>query len=156
MFPTLSPWARNLRSFGAPIFGKPPLRRHRSWIDGTKSDQDVYLKMTDRVCLIGAGSSGVVAAKVLLERGIPFDCFELGSGIGGLWRYNMTTECRRPIDRCTSIRLGMKWPFRISRCPRITRISHTIARFSATSKTTSITSTVSLCGRAKRPSRRRG
>jgi cation diffusion facilitator CzcD-associated flavoprotein CzcO len=41
-----------------------------------------------RVCIIGAGSSGLVAAKVLAERGIPFDCFELGSGIGGLWRYN--------------------------------------------------------------------
>lgn len=44
--------------------------------------------MTDRVCIIGAGSSGIVAAKVLRRKGIPFDCFELGSGIGGLWRYN--------------------------------------------------------------------
>lgn len=38
-------------------------------------------------CIIGAGSSGMVAAKVLKERGIEFDCFELGSDIGGLWRY---------------------------------------------------------------------
>lgn len=29
----------------------------------------------------------MVAAKMLHERGIPFDCFELGSGIGGIWRY---------------------------------------------------------------------
>lgn len=40
-----------------------------------------------RACIIGAGSSGIVAAKVLRERGIPFDCFEMGSGVGGLWRY---------------------------------------------------------------------
>ena len=39
------------------------------------------------VCVVGAGSSGIVAAKVLRERGVPFVCFELGSGIGGNWRY---------------------------------------------------------------------
>lgn len=41
-----------------------------------------------KVCIIGAGCSGLVAAKILHQRGIPFDCFERGSGIGGLWRYN--------------------------------------------------------------------
>ncbi len=40
-----------------------------------------------KVCVIGAGSCGIVAAKTLLQRGIPFDCFEKGSGVGGLWRY---------------------------------------------------------------------
>lgn len=30
----------------------------------------------------------MVAARTLTERDIPFDCFEKGSGIGGLWRYN--------------------------------------------------------------------
>jgi cation diffusion facilitator CzcD-associated flavoprotein CzcO len=39
-------------------------------------------------CIIGAGSSGIACAKILHERGIPFDCFEKGSGIGGMWRYN--------------------------------------------------------------------
>ena len=38
---------------------------------------------TERACIIGAGSSGIVAAKILHERGIPFDCYEKGSGIGG-------------------------------------------------------------------------
>ncbi len=41
----------------------------------------------DRVCVIGAGSSGIVAAKVLKEHGVAFDCFEKGSGLGGNWRY---------------------------------------------------------------------
>jgi thioredoxin reductase len=40
-----------------------------------------------KVCIIGAGSSGIVAAQVLDARGIPFDCFEKGSQVGGNWRY---------------------------------------------------------------------
>ena len=40
-----------------------------------------------RVCVIGAGSSGIVACKVLRERGIPVVCYEVGSGIGGNWRF---------------------------------------------------------------------
>jgi dimethylaniline monooxygenase (N-oxide forming) len=39
------------------------------------------------VCIIGAGSSGVTVAKALRERGVAFDCFEKGSNIGGMWRY---------------------------------------------------------------------
>jgi dimethylaniline monooxygenase (N-oxide forming) len=42
----------------------------------------------DKVCIIGAGASGLSAAKVLHERGIAYDCFEMGSKLGGLWRYN--------------------------------------------------------------------
>jgi thioredoxin reductase len=41
----------------------------------------------EKVCIIGAGSSGIVAAQVLDVRGMPFDCFEKGSMIGGNWRY---------------------------------------------------------------------
>jgi thioredoxin reductase len=36
-------------------------------------------------CVIGAGSSGVAAAKALHERGIPFDCFEKSDRVGGNW-----------------------------------------------------------------------
>jgi cation diffusion facilitator CzcD-associated flavoprotein CzcO len=36
-------------------------------------------------CIIGAGSSGIAAAKTLLERGLPFDCFEKTDRVGGLW-----------------------------------------------------------------------
>ena len=43
--------------------------------------------MSARVCIIGAGSSGIAAAQVLAARGIDFDCFEMGSGVGGNWRY---------------------------------------------------------------------
>lgn len=41
-----------------------------------------------KVCIIGAGASGISTAKVLQEQGIDFDCYEKGSKIGGNWRYN--------------------------------------------------------------------
>ena len=41
-----------------------------------------------KVCIIGAGSSGLATAKILHENSIAFDWFEISSGIGGNWRYN--------------------------------------------------------------------
>jgi cation diffusion facilitator CzcD-associated flavoprotein CzcO len=38
-----------------------------------------------KACVIGAGSSGIAAAKALHERGIPFDCFEKSDRVGGNW-----------------------------------------------------------------------
>ena len=43
--------------------------------------------MESRVCVVGAGSSGIAACQVLQARGIAFDCFEVGSHVGGIWRY---------------------------------------------------------------------
>jgi dimethylaniline monooxygenase (N-oxide forming) len=45
--------------------------------------------MTDTlpVCIIGAGSSGMAAAKALAARKVAFEGFEIGSDIGGMWRY---------------------------------------------------------------------
>ena len=37
------------------------------------------------VCVIGAGSSGIAAAKGLHERAIPFDCYEKSDQVGGNW-----------------------------------------------------------------------
>ncbi len=41
--------------------------------------------------MIGAGASGLAAAKVLRDRGLPFDGYEMGSRVGGLWRYGNDT-----------------------------------------------------------------
>ncbi len=38
-----------------------------------------------RVCVVGAGPSGIAAAKALQDRGLSFDCFERRSRAGGLW-----------------------------------------------------------------------
>lgn len=45
-----------------------------------------------KVCVIGAGSSGIAACQVLNARGISFDCFEKGSEVGGNWRYENDNE----------------------------------------------------------------
>jgi thioredoxin reductase len=53
-----------------------------------------------KVCIIGAGSSGLTACQVLAARGVPFDCFEKGSMIGGNWRYendNGTSSAYRSL-----------------------------------------------------------
>ena len=42
-----------------------------------------------KVCIIGAGSSGIASCQVLQARGIVFDCFEKGSGIGVNRRYGI-------------------------------------------------------------------
>jgi glycine/D-amino acid oxidase-like deaminating enzyme len=39
------------------------------------------------VAVIGAGSSGLAALKALHEHGVAVECFERGSDLGGLWRY---------------------------------------------------------------------
>jgi hypothetical protein len=43
------------------------------------------LRRLPRACIVGAGSSGIAAAKALHERGIPFDCFEKSDRVGGNW-----------------------------------------------------------------------
>lgn len=42
---------------------------------------------TDAICVVGAGSSGIAAIKVLREHGLDVVCYEAGSGIGGNWRF---------------------------------------------------------------------
>jgi cation diffusion facilitator CzcD-associated flavoprotein CzcO len=44
--------------------------------------------MIKKVCVIGAGASGITAVKTLSEKGIEVIAYEKGSKIGGLWRYD--------------------------------------------------------------------
>jgi cation diffusion facilitator CzcD-associated flavoprotein CzcO len=45
------------------------------------------IDVPNRVCVIGAGSSGITASKVLKDYGIPFDCYEASDRVGGNWAY---------------------------------------------------------------------
>ena len=57
--------------------------------------------------IIGAGSSGLITAKVLTEKGLAVECFEKGSDIGGMWRYqndNGASACYRSLHIDTSIK----------------------------------------------------
>ncbi len=42
---------------------------------------------SERYCIIGAGSSGITAAKNLKQLGIPYDVFEREDGVGGNWYF---------------------------------------------------------------------
>ena len=42
-------------------------------------------RLQGKACLIGAGSSGIAAAKALHQAGVPFDCFEASDRVGGNW-----------------------------------------------------------------------
>ncbi len=42
---------------------------------------------SDKYCIIGAGSSGLAAAKNFLAAGIPFDCLEREDDVGGNWYF---------------------------------------------------------------------
>ncbi|MEQ8838052.1 MAG: NAD(P)-binding protein, partial [Lacipirellulaceae bacterium] len=41
----------------------------------------------EKYCILGAGSSGLAAAKNFLQAGIPFDCLEREDDLGGNWYY---------------------------------------------------------------------
>jgi dimethylaniline monooxygenase (N-oxide forming) len=58
-----------------------------------------------RTCIIGAGSSGIAAAKVLHQRGLPFDCYEKSDRVGGNWVFrnkNGMSACYRGLNINTS------------------------------------------------------
>ncbi|MCB1273379.1 MAG: NAD(P)-binding domain-containing protein [Leucobacter sp.] len=58
-----------------------------------------------RTCIIGAGSSGIAAAKALYVAGVPFDCFEMGDDIGGNWVFgnsNGQSACYETLEINTS------------------------------------------------------
>lgn len=52
-----------------------------------------YLRMRKRVCVIGAGPAGLVAARILTSHSQDFEftVFEKNSDVGGLWIYTDST-----------------------------------------------------------------
>jgi cation diffusion facilitator CzcD-associated flavoprotein CzcO len=61
-------------------------------LTSTEVSADVDRHDGSNVCIIGAGISGLTAAKACRDRGISYDQFELGSDLGGLWRYENDNE----------------------------------------------------------------
>ena len=73
---------------------------------------------TDKVCIIGAGSSGLAAAKTFAERGIPFDCLE---------REMTSEDCgTRPLERASSTTPPISSRPANTRASRITRCQRSI------------------------------
>lgn len=48
-------------------------------------DEPAALDRADRYCIIGAGPSGLAAARAFAEAGIPFEVVERAADVGGIW-----------------------------------------------------------------------
>jgi cation diffusion facilitator CzcD-associated flavoprotein CzcO len=76
-----------------------------------------------RFCIIGAGACGLTVAKNFAERGIPFDCFEALSDIGGIWNpesphvvYGSTyLNSSKKLSRYPDFDFPEDWPHYVSR-----------------------------------------
>ncbi|MEX1223727.1 MAG: NAD(P)-binding domain-containing protein, partial [Pirellulales bacterium] len=55
--------------------------------DGAASSVDC----SQRVCIIGAGSSGLACLRTLQQQGLPVDCLERDADIGGIWQFDKPT-----------------------------------------------------------------
>jgi Flavin-binding monooxygenase-like len=64
------------------------------------------------VALIGAGSSGLAVLKALSEHQVAVECFERGSEVGGLWRYENDNGLSGAYAslRTNASRLRMQYP----------------------------------------------
>ncbi len=78
-------------------------------------------RFDEQVCVIGAGPSGLAAAKALVDRGVGFDWFEKGSMVGGLWRIDndnggaaayetLHLNSSRPLTQFPSDPMPEDWP----------------------------------------------
>ena len=72
-----------LRQVRAIFNGPQDLRMHTQ--SQAKPAQKPPISRDPLICIIGAGSSGIAAAKVLAQAGIRFDCFEKSDCVGGMW-----------------------------------------------------------------------
>lgn len=54
----------------------------------------------EKVCVIGAGASGLLAVKNLIEHGFDVDCYERETGVGGIWNWR---HDRSPVYATTHL-----------------------------------------------------
>jgi cation diffusion facilitator CzcD-associated flavoprotein CzcO len=75
--------------------------------------------MTEKYCIIGAGSSGLAAAKNFAQAGIPFDCLEREDDVGGNWYYGKPASSvyasthlisSKPLTEYTDFPMPEEWP----------------------------------------------
>src|SRR6266508_1414106 len=64
------------------------------------------------VAVVGAGSSGLAVLKALREHQVAVECFERGSDVGGLWRYENDNGLSGAYVslRTNASRLRMQYP----------------------------------------------
>ena len=91
-----------------------------------------------RVCVIGAGVSGLTAVKALGDWDVPHSCFEASDDVGGNWYFLTQTAAHRRIARCTSTRprpRSVSATFRWTSAIQTSRITPRSTAFCATTPT---------------------
>ena len=79
--------------------------------------------MVKQYCIIGAGACGLPVVKAFIERGIPFDCFEALSDVGGIWNpqsphvvYGSTyLNSSKKLSKYLDYDFPEEWPHYLSR-----------------------------------------
>jgi len=54
-----------------------------------------------KVAVIGAGANGIASLKVCLDYGFETQCYEQSDNIGGIWRYDESSDtslCKNILD----------------------------------------------------------
>lgn len=74
-------------SIGLPQSKESPAGLSATPVRCATSNQASADDRSDRVCVLGAGTSGLAVAKNLKQQGIVFDCLEREDQIGGNWCY---------------------------------------------------------------------
>jgi cation diffusion facilitator CzcD-associated flavoprotein CzcO len=66
----------------------------------------------ERICVVGAGTSGLAMCRELTLRGADFECFEKGSDVGGNWRIDNDNGAAAAYDslRTNVSRRRMQYP----------------------------------------------
>jgi len=66
----------------------------------------------ERICVVGAGTSGLAMCRELKLHGVAFDCFEKGSEVGGNWRIDNDNGSAAAYDslRTNVSRRRMQYP----------------------------------------------
>ena len=85
------------------------MKHTKSTARGVEPESGQALAPT-RICVIGAGSSGLVAVKALKDAGLAFDCYEARDRVGGLWAFDERSSggAYRSLHINTS-RARMQW-----------------------------------------------
>jgi hypothetical protein len=74
---------------------------------------------SEKFCILGAGSSGLAAAKNLRAAGIPFDCLERQDDVGGNWYYGSPASrvyasthlvSSKPLTEYSDFPMPEHWP----------------------------------------------
>jgi len=85
------------------------------------TDQNDIDRPSKRVCVVGAGPSGLTATKTLLEAGLAVDCYEMSPHIGGHWVLNnsngrssaygsLRTNTTKRMSRFSDFEMPDEWP----------------------------------------------